>query len=109
METFSADINEVSVWELKGLHLVGFRRRLELCVVIHANVAQFLFDIRGGSEGASSLSEVLHEVLCKITASHVKDGVMQSATLVDGHCVDDVFIWEHVGLLLVRFRSRFEL
>ena len=42
METFSADSDEVSVWELKDLLLVG---RLELCVVIHANVAQFLFDI----------------------------------------------------------------
>ena len=36
---------DVSVWELTGLLLVDFRRRFELCVVIHANAAQFLFDI----------------------------------------------------------------
>ena len=93
METSSADSDEASVWELRGLLLVGFRRRLELCVVIQANVAQFLFDIPsnlplcGGSEGVSLLSENLHEILCKITAGHAKDGVMQSATLADGHCV----------------------
>ena len=70
--------------EFAGLLLVNYRSR-ELCVVIHANVAQFLCDIPsnlplcGGSER-----------LCKITASHAKDGVMQSVTIVDGHCVRHV-------------------
>ena len=45
--------------------------RLELCVVIRAE-AQFLFDV------------------CKITASHAKDGVMQSEMFVGGHCVQPV-------------------
>ena len=32
METFSADRNDVSVWELKGLVLVDFRRSIRaLC------------------------------------------------------------------------------
>ena len=45
-ETFGADSDEVSVWELTGLLLVGFRRRFELRVVVHANVAQFLSSLR---------------------------------------------------------------
>ena len=93
METFSADSDEVSVRENVGLLLVGFRRRFELCVVIHANVAQFLFDIPsnhpicGGSEEVSLLNEVLHQILCRITASRKKDGMMESKTFVDGHCM----------------------
>ena len=45
METYNADSDEVSVWELKGLLLVGIRCRLELCVVIRAKAALFLFDL----------------------------------------------------------------
>jgi len=71
-----------------------------------------------------SLSEVLHEILCQVTATQADDGVMQSVTLVDGRYVrrttlprdgnvrrdsDDVFVWEHVGLLLVNGCSRFVL
>ena len=69
MATFSADSDEVSVLEFESLLLVGFRLLLELCVVIHANVALFLFDIPsnfplcGSSEGVSLLREVLHEIL----------------------------------------------
>ena len=37
-----------------------------------------------------SLSEVLQEILCKITASQAKDGVRQSVTLVNGHSVRHV-------------------
>ena len=130
METCGTDRNDLSVWELKGFLLVGLRRRFEPSVVIHATVAQFLFNIpstlplSGGSEGVSLLKMVIHEILFKITASHAKDGVMQSVTLGEGHCVrrtrlprngnvrrdsDDVFVWEHVGPLLVNFRSRFVL
>ena len=68
METFSADSDEVSVWELKGLLLVKFPR-----VVIHANVVQYLFDnwnkipLCGGNERVHLLSEDLRQILCKIT------------------------------------------
>ena len=34
MEPFSADRNDVSVWELIDFLLVDFRRRFELCVEI---------------------------------------------------------------------------
>ena len=73
-ETTGAKRVDVSVWELKGMNLVGtFRGPFELCVVVKRHVAKFLFDIPtkpllcGGSEGASLLSEVLHITLCQIT------------------------------------------
>ena len=85
--------DDVFVWEYEGLLLVNFRSRFKLCVTIQTNVAQFLNDIPsntllcGGSERESSLSEVLHEILCAITASQTKGGVMRRKTVVDGHCV----------------------
>ena len=56
------------VWELKGLLSVGIRSRFELCVVIHDNVAHFLFDITTGlplcgcRERVPALSEELHKI-----------------------------------------------
>ena len=43
----------------------------------------------GGRERVSTLRGDLHQIHCKITASQIpmKDGVMQSVTFVDGHCV----------------------
>ena len=41
----------------------------------------------GGGERVSSLSEDLHQILCRITASQTRDGVRQSVRFVDGHCV----------------------
>ena len=82
--------------EHRSLLLVNFRSRFELCVIVQACVAQFLFDIpsnlllSGGGERESSLSEVLHEILCEVTASQTKDGVMWSKTAVDGHCVQHI-------------------
>ena len=87
-------LSDVSV-ALRGFLLVGFRRRFEPSVAIHATVTQFLCHIPsnlplcGGRERVSLLSVVLHEMLCKITASDVKDGVMQSVTLVDGTMCDE--------------------
>ena len=83
-ETFGANSDHVSVYELAGLLLVS---RFEL----YTNVAQFLGDIPSNLPLCGpSVSEVLHEKLCKITASHTKDGVMQSVTFLDGHCVRHV-------------------
>ena len=73
-ETHSADKNEVSVRENIGFLLVGFRRRLELNVVIHAEVAQHLMNVvnrpllRDSKEGVPALSDVRHRALCEITA-----------------------------------------
>ena len=41
---FRADGDEVFVWRLVGLLFVHFRGRVVFCVVIRAEVAQFLFD-----------------------------------------------------------------
>ena len=59
--------------------------------------AQFLFDnwnnlpLCGGSERVPTLSEDLDEILCGVTASRAKDGVMQSVTFVDGHTIIRVY------------------
>ena len=85
-ETFGATV-------MVGLLLANVHSRFELCVVIYTDVALFLYDIPnnlppcGCSETLSSLSEDVHQILCKITASQTKDGVMQSMTFVDGDCV----------------------
>ena len=41
-ETFGANRDDVSVWEITGFLFVDFRRRIEHCVVIRASVARFL-------------------------------------------------------------------
>ena len=68
-ETFSAESDDVSVWEHIGLNLVGtFRGRFELSVVVQRHVAEFLFDITndpclsGGRERVPALSEDLHQI-----------------------------------------------
>ena len=56
----------------------------------------FLHDISsnlpvcGGNEREPSVSDDLHQILCKIITSYMKDGVMQSITFADGHCVRHV-------------------
>ena len=76
--------------------IVGmFRSRSELCVIVKSKVAKFLFDITTdlplccGHERVPALSEDLPQILCKIMTNQIrtKDGVRQSETFVDGHCV----------------------
>ena len=43
-----------------------------------------------GSEKATSLSENLRQLLCKVPPSHSTDGVMQSVNFADVHCVRHV-------------------
>ena len=68
-ETFSADSDDVPVWELVDKIDLLLVSRFELRAVIHTNAAQFLADVPsnlplcGGSE---RVSEVLLEILCKI-------------------------------------------
>ena len=69
-ETLGADRDDVSVWELVGLILVGtFRGQFELCVVVKRNVAKFLFDITtdppscGGRERVPPLNEELRQMI----------------------------------------------
>ena len=70
----------------------SFRGQFELCVVVHDDVARFLFDLTnnlalcGGRERVLLISEVFHRILCRITANQIqaKDVVMQSVTFADG-------------------------
>ena len=70
---------------------------LEFLLKIERNIAKFLLDVPddftlgGGMEGITTLSQVLDQVLRKITTSKVetKDGVGKSETFVDGDSVGD--------------------
>jgi len=81
---------------LQVFFLASCRRRIEFCVVIHTNAAQFLCEIPSKlplcecSERELWLSEVLHETLCTGTASFPEDGVTQRVTFSDGHTVTRV-------------------
>ena len=85
-EQWSADRDDVSVWERVGLLLGKCCNRFELCVVIKGKVATFFMDIPNnlplGSERESLLSEDLRQILCGITANQTKDGVMQSVNFL---------------------------
>ena len=63
-ETFSAEKDDVSVWEIISLNLVGtFQGRFEPSVVVQRHVAEFLFDITndpGGRARVHALSENLY-------------------------------------------------
>ena len=130
MKTFGIDGDDVCVWGLVGLLLVNVRKRFELCVVIYTNTAQFLCEIPrnlplcGGSERVHSLSEDVHQILCRITASPTKEARCRAKLSWTGHCVrqttfsrngnvrrdsDDVTVQENVGLVHVNLRKRFAL
>ena len=79
-----------------GLLLVGtFCSRFELSVAVESNDAKFLFDtttdlpLFSGRETVSALRRDPHQIHCKDTASQIpmKDGVRQSVTFENGHCV----------------------
>ena len=71
------------------------RSRLEPCVIVYSIVAKILFYIAndlpfcGGSDRVPTLGEDPHPILSKITANQIqtKNGVEQSVTHVDGHCM----------------------
>ena len=48
-----------------------------------------------GSERVPWLSEDFPQILCKITASQTKDGMIQSVTFVDRHCVQHTVARRH--------------
>ena len=82
---FSSGITSVFSWLISS--------RFELCVVIKTDVELFLCDnpnnlpLCGGKERVSSLNKEPHQILCRITATQTKDGVMQSITFGNGRCV----------------------
>lgn len=97
-ETLVANGDDLTVRKLVRL----LKRRalgssLNLLLKIKSDVAELLLDVTndftlgGGGEGVTTLSKDLHQVVGKITTSHVDtgDGVRKSETLVDGDNVGD--------------------
>merc|ERR1711979_52086 len=78
-----------------------------LLLEVKGNIAEFLLDVTdnltlsGGGERVTTLSEDLHEVVGKLTASQVqtKDGMGKSVTFIDGDIVGDTItrVRDHTG------------
>merc|ERR1719223_2186183 len=103
-ETLTANGNNVAIWQLIGLLLVGtLGGCLHFCVKVKSNVAKLLLDIAhnlalsGCCERVATLSENLHEVLREVTAGKVEtqDGVRERVSLIDGHGVGDTITRIH--------------
>ena len=97
-ETLVANGDDLTVGKLVGLLEAGaLGSSLDLLLEVKSDVAKLLLDVTNdftlgsGGEGVAALSENLHEVVGKITTSHVDtgDGVGKSETLVDGDNVGD--------------------
>lgn len=92
-ESLVADGDDLTVGKLVGLLQAGaLGSGLDLLLEVEGDVAELLLDITndfslgGGGESVTTLSQDLHQVVGKITTSHVNtsNGVRQSETLVDG-------------------------
>ncbi len=97
-ETLVANGDDLTVGKLvRLLERRALGSSLDLLLKVKSDVAELLLDVTndftlgGGGEGVTALSENLHEVVGKITASHVDTGnsVGKSETLVDGDNVGD--------------------
>ena len=97
-EPLIADGDDLTVGKLVTL-LEGRRvgSSLEFLLEIEGNVAKFLLDVpndltfSGGVEGITTLSQVLDQVVGKITSGKIEteDGVGEGETFVDGDGVGD--------------------
>ena len=92
-ETFCATVTmfpsgstKVFSWSISAVHLSSVSKSKPMQLSFSLTIPSNLL-LSGGGERESSLSEGLHEILCEVTASQTKDGVMWSKTAVDGHCV----------------------
>jgi hypothetical protein len=97
-ESLVANGDDLTVGKLVGLLEAGaLGGGLDLLLKVEGDVAELLLDVTddfslgGGGESVTALSKNLHEVVGKITASHVDtgNGVGKSETLVDGDNVSD--------------------
>lgn len=97
-ESLVANGDDLTVGKLVGLLQAGaLSGSLDLLLEVEGDVAELLLDVTddfslgGGGESVTALSKDLHEVVGKITASHVDtgNGVGKSETLVDGDNVSD--------------------
>jgi hypothetical protein len=97
-ESLVADGDDLTVGKLVGLLQAGaLGSSLDLLLEVEGDVAELLLDVTddfslgSGGEGVTALSKNLHEVVGKITTSHVDtgNGVGKGETLVDGDNVSD--------------------
>lgn len=97
-ESLVANGDDLAVGKLVGLLQAGaLGGGLDLLLEVEGDVAELLLDVTddfslgGGGEGVTTLSQDLHQVVGKITTSHVNtsNGVRKSETLVDGDNVGD--------------------
>jgi hypothetical protein len=97
-ESLVTDGDDSAIGKLVGLlERRGLGGSLELLLKVESNVTELLLDVSddfslgGVGERVTSLGENLHEVVGKISASHIEshDGVGERETRVDGHNVGD--------------------
>merc|ERR1712125_156810 len=77
-EALAANSDDISVWQFVGFLLIGtLRGNLHFRVVVQCDVRELLLHVahdlalRGGGEGVATLSQNLHHVLSKVSASQV--------------------------------------
>jgi hypothetical protein len=97
-ESLVTDGDDLTIGKLVGLLQAGaLGGSLDLLLEIEGDVAKLLLDVTddfslgGGGESVTTLSKDLHEVVGKITTSHVDtgNGVGKGETLVNGDNVSD--------------------
>jgi len=97
-ESLVTNSNDLTIGKLVGLLQAGaLGGSLDLLLEVEGDVAKLLLDVTddfslgGGGESVTALSKNLHEVVGKITASHVDtgNGVGKGETLVNGDNVSD--------------------
>merc|ERR1712055_723832 len=107
-ETLIADGDDLTVGKLiRLLKGGGGSSSGHLLFEVKGNIAEFLLDVTdnltlsGGGERVTTLSEDLHEIVGKLTASQVqtKDGMGKSVTFIDGNIVGDTItrVHDHTG------------
>merc|ERR1719436_283263 len=103
-EPLVTDGDDLSVGQLIGLlQGGGSSSGGHLLLEVQGDVAELLLDVTdnlplgGGSEGVSTLSEDLHQVVGQLTTSQVQtdDGVRESVTFIDGDTVGDTVTSVH--------------
>jgi hypothetical protein len=97
-ESLVTNSNDLTIGKLVGLLQAGaLGGSLDLLLKVEGDVAKLLLDVTddfslsGGGESVTTLSKDLHEVVGKITTSHVDtgNGVGKGETLINGDNVSD--------------------
>merc|ERR1711971_1096765 len=91
-EAFAAHRDDVAIWQLISLLLVGaLNRCLHLCIEVGSDIAKLFLHIthnlplRCGGEGIAPLCQDFHEVFSQVSTGQIqaKDGMWKGVPLVD--------------------------